>query len=292
MGNGGRLMQNFYLSEDILKQINETNKIIKALGNAFYQQLSSVTDIYIKSASQLNVKPVSVPIPEIQAISTTQKVSELLSQINRNINPDKYLKFITNFQNYINNYKLLYYSDDNLVGEEINENAEINTKIITEIFKPDDEKNLTEESPIIILSPVNENVLKYLSENPQKFYHLSGTEFEIVMAEIYNRLGYKVELTKKTRDGGKDLIVRKPEILGDFIYYVECKKHAPTRPVGTGIIKNLVGTINADKVNGGILATTSYFSKDAKKFIKEYKYDYQIILQDYNIIRQLLDRVV
>ena len=116
MGNGGRLMQNFYLSEDILKQINETNKIIKALGNAFYQQLSSVTDIYIKSASQLNVKPVSVPIPEIQAISTTQKVSELLSQINRNINPDKYLKFITNFQNYINNYKLLYYSDDNLVG--------------------------------------------------------------------------------------------------------------------------------------------------------------------------------
>lgn len=44
------------------------------------------------------------------------------------------------------------------------------------------------------------------------------------MAEIYSKLGYKVEHTQKTKDGGKDIIIRKPEILGDFIYYVELKK--------------------------------------------------------------------
>ncbi|WP_416372865.1 hypothetical protein [Helicobacter typhlonius] len=26
-----------------------------------------------------------------------------------------------------------------------------------------------------------------------------------------------------------------------------------------GLVKNLVGTVDADRVNGGILATTSYF---------------------------------
>lgn len=53
---------------------------------------------------------------------------------------------------------------------------------------------------------------------------MTATDFEIVMAEIYSKLGYKVEHTQKTKDEGKDIIIRKPEILGDFIYYVECKK--------------------------------------------------------------------
>lgn len=76
----------------------------------------------------------------------------------------------------------MFFPSDNLKDKEINENEEVNAKIITEIFKPDNEKNVTEESPIIILSPVNEKALKYLSENPQEFYCLTGTEFEIVMA--------------------------------------------------------------------------------------------------------------
>ena len=78
------------------------------------------------------------------------------------------------------------------------------------------------------------------------------------MAEIYNKLGYKVECTQSTRDGGKDIIIRKPEILGDFIYYVECKKYAAKRHIGVGIIRNLIGTVDTDRVNGGILATTSF----------------------------------
>lgn len=118
-------------------------------------------------------------------------------------------------------------------------------------------------------------VLKYLSENPEAFYQLTDRDFEIVMAEIYNKLGYKVELTKKTRDGGKDIIIRKPETLGDFLYYVECKKYAAKRHIGVGLVKNLVGTVEADRVNGGILATTSYFTSDARKFIIDNKYGYQ-----------------
>ena len=112
------------------------------------------------------------------------------------------------------------------------------------------------------------------------------------MAEIYSKLGYKVERTKPTKDGGKDIIIRKPEILGNFIYYVECKKCAAKRHIGVGMIRNLVGTVDADRVNGGILATTSFFSPDAKKFISENKYGYQIQMHDYNMIRELLDKVI
>ena len=193
------------------------------------------------------------------------------------------------------NYNLMYYYPDNMSDEEIDENEEINSKIVTEIFKSDakiGESTSKKESAIITLSPVNERVLRYLAENPESFYHLEDREFELVMAEIYSKLGYKVELTKATRDGGKDIIIRKPEILGDFVYYVECKKYAAKRPVGVGIIKGLVGTISADRVNGGILATTSYFTPDARRFIIDHKYDCQIKMHDYDKIRKMLDSVV
>lgn len=112
------------------------------------------------------------------------------------------------------------------------------------------------------------------------------------MAEIYNKLGYKVELTKATRDGGKDIIIRKPDILGDFIYYVECKRYAANNPVGVGIVRALDGVINMDRVNGGIIATTSYFAQDAKDLILNHNLNFQIKLHDYNMIRNLLNRVV
>lgn len=178
-------------------------------------------------------------------------------------------------------------SDDEL---DINE---VNNKVITEIFQPDSEKAIdSEESPIITLSPVNDQVLKYLSEHPESFYQLTDNDFEIVMAEIYSKLGYDVTRTKATRDGGKDLIIRIPEILGDFIYYVECKKYNPKRPIGVGIIRNLVGTVNTDRVNGGILATTSFFTRDVYKFISDNKWNCQIKTHDYNVIKDLLSQAV
>ena len=178
-------------------------------------------------------------------------------------------------------------------AEEETEINQTNEKVISEILQPDQEKVIdVDESPIITLSPVNDRVLKYLYENTEAFYQLSGTDFEIVMAEIYSKLGYDVTRTQSTRDGGKDLIIRKPETLGDFIYYVECKKFAPNRHVGVGIVRNFVGTVTTDRVNGGVIATTSFFTKDACEFILDNKWDCQIKMHDYNMVRSLLNKIV
>ena len=181
----------------------------------------------------------------------------------------------------LSGYNFLYCYPENMEDEEVAENKKLNEIITTEIFTSKSKDNIDEEidkkdSAIITLSPINDKVLKYLSENPEALYQLKGREFEYVMAEIYNKLGYKVEVTKASRDGGKDIIIRKPEILGDFIYYVECKKYAANRHVGVGIVKELDSVINMDKINGGIIATTSYFTKDAKDLILDNKWDFRI----------------
>lgn len=142
---------------------------------------------------------------------------------------------------------------DNISEEEQEEIQEVDSKIISEIYSDTSSQQEDDNTGLITLSPINDKVLKYLSENPEAWYQLTDSDFELAMAEIYNKLGYKVERTQTTRDGGKDIIIRNPEILGDFIYYVECKKYAPKRPIGVGIMRNLVGTINTDRVNGGFI---------------------------------------
>lgn len=259
--------------------ISETgiSKEILYTAQAISERLSEVMDkswIFHADESQSILKNLTEPIEQLNVdMKSIRESTQVISKA-------------------FKNYNLLYFPQNETEEDDIEE-KEVNTKIINEIFKTDLEESIDKkDSTIITLSPVNEQVLKYLSENPQAFYQLTDTDFEIVMLEIYSKLGYNVEHTQKTRDGGKDIILRKPEILGDFIYYVECKKYAAKRHIGVGIVRNFVGTINTDRVNGGILATTSYFTRDARKFVLDNNYGYQIQMHDYDTIRRLLDNAI
>ncbi len=258
----------YFCNSETIKTLNTLSKIHTSVPNSILTTVSPKVIVHIDALNK-----VVAPYQELHT-NLANNIAILASAL-KNFS-------ITDFDMY----------NDNISDEESEVN-EVDQKIIAEIFQADLEKTIdNEESPIITLSPINDQVLKYLSQNPESFYQLTDDDFEVVMAEIYSKLGYDVTRTKATRDGGKDLIIRIPEVLGDFIYYVECKKYNPKRPIGVGIIRNLVGTINTDRVNGGILATTSYFTKDAKKFIFDNKWNCIIKMHDYDAIRNLLKRVI
>lgn len=65
-------------------------------------------------------------------------------------------------------------------------------------------------------------------------------QFEDVCAKILQRHGFWVEPTRKSRDGGYDLIIRsgKHKVLG------ECKHQA--KPVGRQIVDRLAGVVSAE----------------------------------------------
>jgi len=105
-------------------------------------------------------------------------------------------------------------------------------------------------------------------------------------------LGYNAELTKATRDGGKDIILRKPNILGDMVFYVECKQYNAKNKVGIDIIQRFAGIIEMDKVNGGIIATTSFFSSDAETWITEKDLNCKILMHNFDTIKNMLKMAV
>jgi hypothetical protein len=92
---------------------------------------------------------------------------------------------------------------------------------------------------------------------------LSWDNFELLVAEIFRRKGYAVEISSGLgADGGKDLTLRKDGELA----FVQCKKLARSNRVTATQMRDFFGLIVAEGAAKGFFVTTGYFSADAKKF--------------------------
>lgn len=141
-------------------------------------------------------------------------------------------------------------------------------------------------SPTIINS--TEVILNQLKNNSKQIYNISPREFECVIAELLRDMGFEIELTKSTRDGGIDIFAYVPTEIGNFLCLVEAKRYRSDRPVGVELVRNLYGSFCDHQANSALLVTTSYFTKDAKEFQSRHKY--QINLKDYFDINSWLSR--
>lgn len=140
------------------------------------------------------------------------------------------------------------------------------------------DRSITIPKPEIILpskeiitgiSVIESSLLKRVQSDPEQVHKLSPREFEEFVAEAYESLGYKVELTKMTRDGGKDIILYADGPTGHNMYYVECKKYRKDRPVDVSLVRNLYGVVEAERATAGILVTSSSFTSDARSFERQ-----------------------
>jgi len=154
---------------------------------------------------------------------------------------------------------------------------------LREIYSADDWLQLYESIPELISA---------LKGSPYLLRELTAREFEEVVAEVFRAKGFEVDLTKKTRDGGKDIIAIHTDGLGiQSKYFIECKHYAEDNKIGVGIVRALHGVKNAkDGPNKTILATTSTFTAEAKKFVEnEIASKWDITLADYDDIVKWLN---
>ena len=135
---------------------------------------------------------------------------------------------------------------------------------------------------------VTHSLVDKVALRPEILQEITPRQFEELVCELFERKGYNVQLTKQTRDGGKDLIVLNNSMLGDLVIYAECKKKVPKHPVNVGLVRHLYGTVEADRVTAGIMITNSYFSEDARRFQQTIKSRMNLI--DYSeLMKQIMD---
>ncbi|MCB6183863.1 restriction endonuclease [Leeia sp. TBRC 13508] len=135
-------------------------------------------------------------------------------------------------------------------------------------------------------------IILEIQSDPELIRNINSRQFEEVVAELFRNKGFQVELTKRTRDGGKDIIAISTDRFGiPLKYFIECKHYAETNTVGVDVVRALHGVKNTkDGPNKTIIATTSSFSTDAIRFVeKEASSSWDISLADYNQIVTWID---
>lgn len=212
-----------------------------------------VEPIWIKNLSDFKLK---IPkIPEILEFNQFKqfdnyfelfkKIEEIIS-IGTNNSIFKTLNSLNSKLSYID-YDFLTLLEDDDETDNIEIDSEKSSIIITETIRVKE-----------IISEIYYNNLKLFSIHPR--------EFEKIIAELLYNQGFKVELTKQTRDNGYDILALK--YINGFSpikYLVECKRYAEDRKIGVEIIRSFKEVLQTENANKGIIVTTSYFTKDAIK---------------------------
>lgn len=122
-----------------------------------------------------------------------------------------------------------------------------------------------------VLSPeefenVNRKWAEQLARNPEKLFSLDPRHFEELIASIYADLDYDVKLTKRTSDGGRDIIALSQKNYLSLKLIIECKRYAKHRKVTVSQVRALFGVMQDENVTKALLVTTSGFTKQAREF--------------------------
>jgi restriction endonuclease Mrr len=104
-----------------------------------------------------------------------------------------------------------------------------------------------------------------LKISPDMVYKIDPILFEEIIYSIYSLFGYNAELTKRSHDGGADILIwsNAPIIGNDFLTIIQAKKLSYNKKVGAPIIRDLYGAkfnYNAERAQ---CITTYGFTKEA-----------------------------
>ncbi|MCI0607626.1 MAG: restriction endonuclease [Anaerolineae bacterium] len=110
------------------------------------------------------------------------------------------------------------------------------------------------------------DILTDLESRPN-LMELTPFEFENLVNNLFDRIGFDAKSTQASRDGGVDVVAFDPRpILGGKVV-IQAKRYKNV--VGVSAVRDLYGTMINEGANKGILVTTSHYGKDAYEFAKD-----------------------
>jgi restriction system protein len=108
-------------------------------------------------------------------------------------------------------------------------------------------------------------ILEAVLQQPTRVFSLPPREFERLIAQLLEQLGYRVHLTPQTRDGGKDIVALSSTSGRKFL--IECKRYRGS-VVGISFVQRMGGVVLEDDSRSfGLLVTTSHFSLPAQRYL-------------------------
>jgi restriction endonuclease Mrr len=135
----------------------------------------------------------------------------------------------------------------------------------------------------IRINSITEELVTYLARHPHHIYKLQPRKFEDLVAAIVADMGYEVELTPLSRDGGRDVLAVMATPLGKQLTIIECKRYDIDNRIGVELVRQFLWVLEQeDRANRGLIAATSYFTSGAREL--EAQHRWRLGLKDYESI--------
>ena len=93
-------------------------------------------------------------------------------------------------------------------------------------------------------------------------------------------MGYEVDHTPLTRDGGVDLWALKRDDLSSVQYAIDVKKYRRDRRVGPEPIRAIYGVVQSEGATVGMIVTTAGFGPAAQQLAEQHRY--RLALKDFD----------
>lgn len=129
---------------------------------------------------------------------------------------------------------------------------------IASIETGDDESEVAK-----VLQNCTQKLIELIASNPGKtLAELEWRDVERIVAELFNGLGYKTQLTPASKDGGKDVIIEFLSSKSNKSYIVEIKHWRSMQKVGKKSVTEFLKVIAKEKREGGVFLSTYGFTEN------------------------------
>ena len=118
----------------------------------------------------------------------------------------------------------------------------------------------------------SQTLIDAVDGNPDVLDDVSRRDFERLIAELFARMGFEIELSRQSKDDGIDFLAIRPERVAPIILIVQCKHPDSNKPssrrrrIGVELMRELYGTAVWNDVRNCIMVTSSKFTAGAQTF--------------------------
>ncbi len=137
----------------------------------------------------------------------------------------------------------------------------------------------------LAFEPINAELMRYLDSHPEFLHKLNARRFEVLIADLLKDMGYDVQLTPQTRDGGRDILAVFKIPQGEVLTIVDCKRFALDRKIGPDLVQRLLWlSEHYDRASRAMMASTTYYTSGALEIEREYRW--KLSLKDFDAVKE------
>ncbi|UYG09079.1 restriction endonuclease [Halomonas sp. M4R1S46] len=120
-------------------------------------------------------------------------------------------------------------------------------------------------SVVMLVEQLARDLIALIAENRLTLREIEWRDLERVLAKAFDGLGFDVELTPSSKDGGKDLVLHCMEQGTRRRYVVEVKHWVSGKRVGSTELLKFVEVVAKENHDAGLFLSTSGFNRNAYK---------------------------